>query len=128
MGFDILANTHGGEASPYRFSAHHSITSAEALSTAFVLMAFAQVFFRVAISTPSSRETRWRSCADQNFFLRPTRCAELCRQTHPFSRRRPGVCTARAPGRLRGRLEARARAPTPLGPIQAWYGVSQAQK
>jgi hypothetical protein len=49
MGFDIWANTHGGEASLYRFSRHHSITSAQAFTTAFVLMAFAQVFFRVGI-------------------------------------------------------------------------------
>jgi hypothetical protein len=49
MGFDIWANTNSGEASLYRFSIHHSITSAQAYTTAFVLMAFAQVFFRVGI-------------------------------------------------------------------------------
>jgi hypothetical protein len=49
MGFDIWANTHDGEASLYRFSIHHSITSAQAFTTAFVLMAFAQVFSRVGI-------------------------------------------------------------------------------
>jgi len=49
MGFDIWANTHRGEATLFRFSVHHSITSAQAFTTAFVLMAFAQVFFRVGI-------------------------------------------------------------------------------
>jgi hypothetical protein len=49
MGFDIWANTHSGETSLYIFSIHHSITSAQAFTTAFVLMAFAQVFFRVGI-------------------------------------------------------------------------------
>jgi hypothetical protein len=49
MGFDVWANTHSGGTSLYHFSIHHSITSAQAFTTAFVLMAFAQVFFRVGI-------------------------------------------------------------------------------
>jgi len=49
MGFDIWANTKSGETSLYHFSMHHSITSAQAYATAFVLMAFAQVLIRVGI-------------------------------------------------------------------------------
>jgi hypothetical protein len=49
MAFDIWAHTHAGEATLVRFSRHHSITSADAYSTAFVLMAFAQVIIRVGI-------------------------------------------------------------------------------
>lgn len=49
MAFDIWAHTHGGSADLVRFSAQHSITTANAFATAFVLMAFAQVGFRVGI-------------------------------------------------------------------------------
>lgn len=49
FGFDIWAHTTSGEASLVRFSVQHSITSANAYSTAFVLMAFAQVIVRVGI-------------------------------------------------------------------------------
>ncbi len=49
FGFDIWAHTGSGEASLLRFSLRHSITGADAWSTAFVLMAFAQVLCRVGI-------------------------------------------------------------------------------
>ncbi len=49
LGFDIWAHTTSGEASLVRFSIRHSISSGEAYSTAFVLMAFAQVLVRVGI-------------------------------------------------------------------------------
>lgn len=49
MAFDIWAHTHGGEADLVRFSVHHSISTANAFATAFVLMAFAQVGCRVGI-------------------------------------------------------------------------------
>ena len=49
LGFDIWAHTASGEASLVRFSVRHSITTADAYSTAFVLMAFAQVIIRVGI-------------------------------------------------------------------------------
>lgn len=49
LAFDIWANTRSGEASLVRFSVRHSITTANAYSTAFVLMAFAQVILRVGI-------------------------------------------------------------------------------
>jgi hypothetical protein len=49
MAFDIWAHTNGGNASLIRFSRQHSITTADAYSTAFVLMAFAQVIVRVSI-------------------------------------------------------------------------------
>ncbi|MGA2528015.1 MAG: hypothetical protein ABSG36_02495 [Acidimicrobiales bacterium] len=49
LGFDIWAHTSSGEASLVRFSLRHSITAADAYSTAFVLMAFAQVVVRVGI-------------------------------------------------------------------------------
>jgi hypothetical protein len=49
LGFDIWAHTASGEASLFRFSLRHSLTSADAYSTAFVLMAFAQVLVRVGI-------------------------------------------------------------------------------
>ena len=63
LGFDIWAHTASGEASLVRFSVRHSITTADAYSTAFVLMAFAQVIIRVGIlqyrrlrlSPPASR-------------------------------------------------------------------------
>lgn len=41
-----VSTPHGGETSVFRFSIHHSITSAQAFTTAFVLMAFAQVLSR----------------------------------------------------------------------------------
>lgn len=49
LAFDIWAHTHSGETSLGRFSLHHSITTANAYSTGFVLMAFAQVIIRVGI-------------------------------------------------------------------------------
>lgn len=49
MAFDVWAHTHSGSADLVRFSAHHAITTANAFATAFVLMAFAQVGFRVGI-------------------------------------------------------------------------------
>jgi len=49
LAFDIWAHTSSGEASLVRFSLRHSITSADAYATAFVLMAFAQVLIRVGI-------------------------------------------------------------------------------
>lgn len=49
FGFDIWANTASGQTSLLHFSEHHAITSAQAFVTAFVLMAFAQVIFRVSI-------------------------------------------------------------------------------
>jgi len=49
MAFDIWAHTTSGEHHLVHFSIHHSITSADAYSTAFVLMAFAQVILRVGI-------------------------------------------------------------------------------
>jgi hypothetical protein len=49
LAFEIWANTSSGEAALIRFSVRHSITSADAYSTAFVLMAFAQVLVRVGI-------------------------------------------------------------------------------
>jgi hypothetical protein len=47
--FALYANTVGGEHAIGRFSAHHSITSGQAWTTALVLMAFAEVLARVAI-------------------------------------------------------------------------------
>lgn len=49
LGFDIWAHTTSGEASLFSFSVRHSISGADAYSTAFVLMAFAQVLIRVGI-------------------------------------------------------------------------------
>jgi hypothetical protein len=49
LAFDIWAHTAAGEASLVRFSLRHSITGADAYSTGFVLMAFAQVILRVGI-------------------------------------------------------------------------------
>lgn len=49
FGFDIWAHTGSGAADLVRFSLRHSITSGDAWSTAFVLMAFAQVLTRVGI-------------------------------------------------------------------------------
>lgn len=47
--FDVWAHTSAGRADLVRFSTHHSITTADAYVTAFVLMAFAQVALRVGI-------------------------------------------------------------------------------
>lgn len=49
MAFDVWAHSHAGGAYLVRFSLHHSITTANAYATAFVLMAFAQVGMRVGI-------------------------------------------------------------------------------
>jgi hypothetical protein len=49
MAFDVFAHTHSGGTDLVHFSAHHSITTANAYATAFVLMAFAQVGCRVGI-------------------------------------------------------------------------------
>jgi hypothetical protein len=49
LAFDIWAHTSSGEASLVRFSLRHSITTANAYSTGFVLMAFAQVLLRVGL-------------------------------------------------------------------------------
>jgi len=48
-GLDIYSNTHAGAAALVRFSIRHSITSASAWSTAFFLMAVAQVMVRVGV-------------------------------------------------------------------------------
>jgi hypothetical protein len=47
FGFSIWANTNSGAKSLTTFSFHHSITSAQAWTTALVLMAFAEVLSRV---------------------------------------------------------------------------------
>ena len=47
--FALYANTADGERAIGSFSAHHSITSGQAWTTALVLMAFAEVVARVAI-------------------------------------------------------------------------------
>ncbi len=49
LAFDIWAHTSSGGDWLFRFSLRHSITGADAYSTAFVLMAFAQVLIRVGI-------------------------------------------------------------------------------
>jgi hypothetical protein len=49
FGFDVWANTHAGRVALVHFSLRHSITTANAYVTAFVLMAFAQVLVRVGI-------------------------------------------------------------------------------
>lgn len=49
FGFDLWAHTSSGTRRLITFSVHHSITTANAYSTAFVLMAFAQVVLRVGI-------------------------------------------------------------------------------
>lgn len=47
--FDVWAHTHVGQADMIRFSVDHSITTANAYVTAFVLMAFVQVGLRVGL-------------------------------------------------------------------------------
>jgi hypothetical protein len=47
--FAVYANSAGGNAAIGRFSAHHSITSGQAWTTALVLMAFGEVLARVGI-------------------------------------------------------------------------------
>lgn len=49
LAFDVWAHTTAGEVRLLHFSIHHSITTADAYSTGFVLMAFAQVLIRVGI-------------------------------------------------------------------------------
>jgi hypothetical protein len=49
MAFDVWAHTASGGQSLVHFSVHHSISTANAYATAFVLMAFAQVGLRVGL-------------------------------------------------------------------------------
>lgn len=49
FGFDVWAHTRSGGHSLISFSIHHSISSADAWTTAFVLMAFAEVLSRLGI-------------------------------------------------------------------------------
>jgi hypothetical protein len=47
--FALYANTEAGDRAIGRYSAHHSITSGQAWTTALVLMAFAEVLARMGI-------------------------------------------------------------------------------
>lgn len=49
LAFDVWAHTRSGSADLVRFSLQHSLTTANAFATAFVLMAIAQVACRVGI-------------------------------------------------------------------------------
>jgi hypothetical protein len=62
--FALYANTSGGDRAIGRFSAHHSITSGQAWTTALVLMAFAEVLGRVGIM-------QWRRIHASDAALQP---------------------------------------------------------